>query len=325
MAWSVHPSLSVFFLMLALSSNSIGSHSHGQHDPTCAPPPPILPVRVLPSDVDPLQFALNLEHLEAEFFLFGALGSGLDAFNPELATGGPPPIGGTKANLDGVTQRAIEEFGYQEIGHLRAIKSTVGGFPRPLLDLRKENFAKLFDQAFESPLNPPFDPYANSINYMLASYVIPYEGLVGYVGANPNINGFVSKRLLAGLLGVESGQDAYIRGWLYERAEQRVDPYNHTVAEFTNRLSALRNGLAGCGTKDEGLSVPPELSAERRTSTNVLSADADSLSYGRTPAEILRTVYGTGDEHRPGGFYPNGGNGRIARGFLRGMVAEEGV
>ncbi|KAK1279781.1 hypothetical protein QJS04_geneDACA011610 [Acorus gramineus] len=107
-------------------------------------------------------------------------------------------------------------------------------------------------------------------------------------------------QLLAGLLGVKSGQDAYIRGWLYERAEQ----------QFTNRLSALRNGLAGFGTKDERLTVPPELGAERRTSSNVLSADADSLSYGRTPAEILRTVYGTGDERWPGGFYPNGGNGR---------------
>ncbi|KAK1295441.1 hypothetical protein QJS10_CPA16g01503 [Acorus calamus] len=230
--------------------------------------------------------------------------------------GGPPPIGATKANLDPLTLRVIAEFGYQEVGHLRAIKTTVGGFPRPLLDLSKHNFAKLFDQAFEHPLKPPFDPYANSINYMLASYVIPYEGLVGYVGANPNINGYVTKRLLAGLLGVESGQDAYIRGWLIERAEERVFPYHHTVADFTIRISALRNGLAKCGIKDEGLLVPLELGAENRTCNNVLSADANSLSYSRTPAEILRTVYATGDEHKAGGFYPKGGNGRIARGFL---------
>lgn len=77
----------------------------------------------------------------------------------------------------------------------RAIKSTVGGVPRPLLDLSAENFANLFNQAFESPLVPPFDPYLNSLKYILASYVIPYVGLVAYVGTNPNLNGYQSKRV----------------------------------------------------------------------------------------------------------------------------------
>jgi len=28
----------------------------------------------------------------------------------------------------------------------------------------------------------PFDPYANDINFLLVSYLIPYVGLTGYVG-----------------------------------------------------------------------------------------------------------------------------------------------
>ena len=40
------------------------------------------------------------------------------------------------------------------------------------------------DNAFGKPLVPPFDPYANSLNFIIASYVIPYVGLTGYVGAN---------------------------------------------------------------------------------------------------------------------------------------------
>lgn len=124
-------------------------------------------------------------------------------------------------------------------------------------------------------------------------------------------------QLLAGLLGVESGQDAVIRTYLYERAKEQVHPYKHTVAEFTARISELRNRLGKCGIKDEGIIVPKELGAENRTTTNVLSSDADSISYMRTPAEVLRIVYSTGDEHIPGGFYPKGGNGKIARGFLK--------
>lgn len=58
------------------------------------------------------------------------------------------------------------------------------------------NFAKIMNDAFGYHLDPPFDPYIDTINFLLASYVIPYMGLVGYVGANPNINGYVTKRVM---------------------------------------------------------------------------------------------------------------------------------
>ncbi|XP_059652407.1 ferritin-like catalase Nec2 [Cornus florida] len=285
--------------------------------PSCQPTYPPNAIPIADEDVDLLQFAENLEHLEVDYFLFGALGYGLDVVAPQLVWGGPPPIGAKKANLDFLTRNIITEFGYQEVGHLRALKSTVGGFPRPLMDLSAKNFAKLFDDAFGYKLVPPFDPYRDSLSYMLSSYVIPYMGLVAYVGANPSLNGYKSKRLLAGLLGVESGQDAVIRMYLYERAKETVKPYNKTVAEFTIRISELRNKLAMCGIKDEGIIVPLELGAENRTTSNVLSANTDSLSYSRMPGEVLRVVYGSGKESVPGGFYPRGGNGKIARGFLK--------
>ena len=61
------------------------------------------------------------------------------------------------------------------------------GFPRPLLNLSSEAFATVIDSAFGRRLIPPFDPYANEINYLLASYIIPYVGLTGYVGTNPKL------------------------------------------------------------------------------------------------------------------------------------------
>lgn len=71
------------------------------------------------SDVDLIEFALNLEYLEAEFFLFGPLGQGLDEVAPELAEGGPPPIGAKLARLDPLVNDVIFQFGMQEVGHLR--------------------------------------------------------------------------------------------------------------------------------------------------------------------------------------------------------------
>ncbi|CAN6289467.1 unnamed protein product [Urochloa humidicola] len=290
------------------------SSNHGE--PWCQPPAPHIPVAVFPYDVDPMQFATNLEFTEAEFFLHGAYGVGLDAIAPKLALGGPPSVGARKANLDEVTWRIVAEFALQEVGHVRAIQHTVGGIPRPLIDLSPYNFARVMDEAFGYKLEPPFDPYINSLNFLLASYVIPYLGLNGYVGTNPIIDGYKTKELLAGLLGVEAGQDGVFRVLLFEHRGEIVHPYNITVAELTDRVSALRNRLGRCGVKDEGLTVPRELGAEGALCTNVLSADRDSLSYARTPAELLRILYLTGDEHVPGGFYPEGANGRIARSFL---------
>ncbi|KAK7405545.1 hypothetical protein VNO78_06957 [Psophocarpus tetragonolobus] len=265
------------------------------------------------SDNDLLEFSLNLEYLEAEFFLFGSLGYGLDVAAPNLTGGGPPPIGGKLVQLDSLAKDVFQQFAFQEVGHLRAIKSAVGGFPRPLLDISKASIGKLMDSAFGKPLSPPFDPYANSLNFILAAYVIPYVGLTGYVGANPQLQNANSKKLVAGLLGVESGQDAILRALLYERKEQTVQPYGVTVAEFTDRISKLRNKLGNAGLKDEGIVVERELGAEGRVRGNMLAGDKDSLAYSRTPQEILRIVYGGGNERQPGGFFPKGASGRIAK------------
>ncbi|KDP46896.1 hypothetical protein JCGZ_24105 [Jatropha curcas] len=267
-------------------------------------------------DADKIQFALNLEFFEAEFFCNGATGRGLDGIAPGFAKGGPPPIGAQRANLDNLTRQIFEEFCYQEVGHLRAIITAYGGFPRPLYDLSNQSFATVFDKAVGYKLIPPFDPYASSVQYLLASYVIPYVGLVGYVGTIPELADSNARRLVSGLLAVEAGQDAVIRSLLYEIADKKVEPYNVTVAEFTDLISGLRNKLAATGNKDEGLTVPKELGAEKKIESNILSADANSVSYSRTPMEILRVVYGSGNESQAGGFLPRGGNGRIARSFL---------
>ncbi|KAK9179143.1 hypothetical protein WN943_028341 [Citrus x changshan-huyou] len=255
------------------------------------------------SDVDLLEFHLNLEYLEAEFFLFGSLGHGLDKVAPNLTVGGPAPW---------VPKRQILILSLK-----MAIKNTVKGFPRPLLDLSAGSFAKVIDKAFGKPLNPPFDSYANSINYLTASCLIPYVGLTGYVGANPNLQDAASKRLVASLLGVESGQNAVIRTLLYEKENEKVHPYGTRVAEFTNKISQLRNNLGHSGvTKDEGLVVPRALGAEGKIKGNVLAGDENSVAYDRTPEEILRIVYGSGNESVPGGFYPKRGDGRIAKSHL---------
>merc|ERR1712183_572547 len=89
-------------------------------------------------DVVLLEFPLNLEYLEAEFFLYGAYGYGLNKIAPNLTKGGPTPIGAKRGKMDNFIRDVIKQFALQEVGHLRSIQNAVKGFPRPLLNLSAE-------------------------------------------------------------------------------------------------------------------------------------------------------------------------------------------
>uniref|UniRef100_A0A0E0PHM5 Desiccation-related protein PCC13-62 n=1 Tax=Oryza rufipogon TaxID=4529 RepID=A0A0E0PHM5_ORYRU len=278
----------------------------GSADPRChASPPRRGAVAVYPSDMAHIQFLLNAKFVEAEWFLHGALGRGIDFIDGALSGGGPPPTGARKATLDFRATEVAAELGYQEVGHIRAITQSMGGFPRPAIDLSDAVFAAVMDDAMATRLDPPFDPYASSVNFLLASYILPHIT--------------ASAALQASMLAVEAGQDAVIRMMLYERADEVVAPYKgRTVAEFTRRISEWRNAASRCGAKDEGVKVlDRRQGAERRTVSNILGAGDDSLGFARTPAEVLRILYGSGNEQVPGGFLPRGGNGTIARGFFQ--------
>nr|AFD10411.1 desiccation-related protein [Mucuna sempervirens] len=267
------------------------------------------------SDADLLEFQLNLEYLAAEFFFYGASGRGLDGVAPGLTQGGPPPVGGRFAILDPYIRDVIFQFALQKVGHLRAIKREIKGFPRPLLNISKELFADVMDQAFGQRLDPPFNPYANTINFLLASYVISDVAPPVYLGFIQELQNATFMRLVGRLVGVESGQHSIIRAYLFERRNFVVEPYAVTVAEFTNRISGLGNRLGKEGTKSEGVLVPRSEGAEGKVAGNVIAADKDSLAFVKEIAAILRILYG-GSERVPGSFYPRGANGRIATSYL---------
>ena len=288
-------------------------------DPRCRPSIPRRgAIAIYPSDMEQLQFLLNAKFIEAEWFLHAALGRGIDNLDRNLSAGGPAPVGARKASLDFRTTEIAAELGYQELGHIRAISTAMGGFPRPAIDLSDDRFAAIMDDAMGTRLDPPFDAYNGTVNFLLASYILPHVTAAATVGISPSLMGYASKRLHASVLAVEAGQDAVIRLLLYQRADETVAPYRgRTVAEFTRRISDWRNGMSGCGAKDEGVKVlDRRQGAERRTISNILGAGVDSLGYQRTPAEALRILYGSRNEQVPGGFLPRGANGTIARGFF---------
>lgn len=112
----------LFASLLLLFTNPASSLS--QIHSRLLPAPLILPQ----GDVDLLEFPLNLEYLEADFFLWGALGYGLDKVAPELVDGGPEQVGGKMADLCPFVRDIITQFAYQEVGHIRLDCGLPNGF-----------------------------------------------------------------------------------------------------------------------------------------------------------------------------------------------------
>ena len=70
------------------------------------------------SDSDLLNFALNLECLEAEYYSTAINGYGLNSST--LASGGGPAVGGLKANLSPELIQIATELANDEINHVRS-------------------------------------------------------------------------------------------------------------------------------------------------------------------------------------------------------------
>ncbi|CAM6025360.1 unnamed protein product [Sphagnum balticum] len=110
--------------------------------------------------------------------------------------------------------------------------------------------------------------------------------------------------------------DAVIRRTLWNFADKIVAPYNFTVTNFTDKVSDWRNSLSHAFV-DEGLVVPISEGANGQMTGNVLAGNNDSLAFARTAEQVFATVYGTGSASKPGGFFPQGADGIIAKHFLK--------
>jgi hypothetical protein len=256
-------------------------------------------------DADVLNFALNLEYLEAAFYLaaVGRLGE-LDAAGGGgaqiiLPSGfnGTSPIPGLS---DAVAQYA-DEIATDELNHVKVIRGALGAkaVARPVLDL-----GPAFDaagQAASGGAIKGFNPFANELFFLHGAFIFEDVGVTAYKGAARLLTDDSAGGVLdtaAGILAVEAYHAGEIRTQLYARKDQQAAA-GLTVAQVTQAISDLRGKVGG--GKDQGIVVNGK--------ANIVVTDSNGVAFGRSTTEVLAIVYlgGTGK----GGFFPNGLNGNI--------------
>jgi len=247
------------------------------------------------SDSAILNFALNLEYLEAEFYSYAVYGWGLPS-TLTYGTGRRGPVeGGHEVPFKSKSVRQFAtEIARDEYDHVRFLRGALGraAVSRPTININT-SFTAAARAAGLIDSWETFNVYANEDNFLLGAFIFEDVGVTAYKGAAPLISNKTYLGAAAGILAVEAYHAANIRTTLYDRG----------FYSATDAISAARNSLDGPSNDDQGVTLDH--------TANIIPTDSNGLAFGRSPGQVLNIVYLTPNVANSGGFYPNGVNGQL--------------
>lgn len=226
------------------------------------------------TDADIVNFALNLEYLEAEFYSvatsgktinqFGIATSGAGAFG--VTTGGgivDLPAGGTL-----FTREVALQIAEDERAHVTLLRNALGSMgiqpvAKPAINLNALGIG------FKDPME-----------FLTLARAFEDLGVTAYAGAAGLLKSKAVLGVAARVFGAEAQHAANIR---LQIAKSRIT----TVA-----LDAV------------DILPPP-------AGMKYFSVDNDGLVQKRTPGQVLYLAYGSQENVSAGGFFPNGVNGAV--------------
>ena len=290
------------------------------------------------TDADVLNFALNLEYLEAQFYSYAFSGTGL----PESQLGGVTTQGARGNVIIGTTNpaRAVNftgeaaigqyarEIAADEIAHVAFLRTALGSaaVAQPTINISGDAngpFTALAQAAGIPLTNGVFDPYFSPDNFLLGAFIFEDVGVTAYKGSSILLTNNTYLDAAAGILAVEAFHSGIIRGSLYRRGQT-----NTMLRTYADNISDARDVADGTTTAagppvlaaddDQGISpVTISLTTSAGTTTgtgsNFAPTDAQGRAYSRTAQQVLNIVYlnTAAAAATAGGFFPAGVNGGI--------------
>lgn len=176
------------------------------------------------TDADYLNFALNLEYLEANFYTLAATGQTIDMLNIALTGTGTQGVVVTKPGgptacavkfVNPLVANYCKEIAQEERNHVAFLRSalTSSAVAQPQIDLYN-SFNTLAPLLAGLGLTT-FDPFADDASFLLGSYIFEDVGVTAYTGAAPLLTNSGNLDAAAGIQGVEAYHAGLIRTTLY--------------------------------------------------------------------------------------------------------------
>jgi hypothetical protein len=300
------------------------------------------------TDNDILNFALNLEYLEANFYYQAAFGTTINVANAASTAAGAPLItlsatvgtagninvpaaGGSKVPFSTITVGSYAvETAVEEGKHVQLLMSALGSLAvaQPAINISASAGGAFPTLATAAgiPGGSGFSPYANDSAFLVGAYVFEDVGVTAYHGAASLLTSAANLSTAAGIMGVEAYHAGLVRTTI-----NYLDPNLTSIGSYTNLISALRAklalaGLLGAapGTYD---AIPDDYGLANTsvslaggpnvTATAIVDAPAsESIAFARNTTQVLNIVTGGGAVNgttvvspATGVFFPQGLNG----------------
>jgi Ferritin-like domain len=222
-------------------------------------------------DADILNFALNLEYLEAEFYTVATTGKPLATGGVNSTGAGTPGLtsGGNLVSFsDPRVQAVAMELAADEQAHVKLLQGAIAGIGGTAVSKPAINLAALGIG------------FATQNDFLAVARVFEDIGVTAYGGAAPLIMNKAILGYAARILAVE--------------------------AEHVGNIRLLVSMNAVATTAIDGVDhLPPP------TGTLYFSTNSSALTEVRTPGQVLFLAYGGKANVTSGGFFPNGVNGLL--------------
>jgi hypothetical protein len=270
------------------------------------------------SDSDILNFALNLEYLEANFYYLAAFGTTIDVANAASTAAGALQITlsgsvGTPGTVTGgsavpfttiqVASYAIETA-VEEGKHVQLLLTALGSsaVAQPAINLGTS--FQMLATAAGIPGGSAFTPYDTDDDFLVGAYIFEDVGVTAYHGAASLLTMSSNLMTAAGILAVEAYHAGLIRTTI-----NYLDPTGATIGGYTNQISTLRATLSQAGLL--GVAPGPFDTAPddfgiadfsvslgggaNVTATRITDADATNVvAFARNTTQVLNIVTGGG-------------------------------
>jgi hypothetical protein len=228
-------------------------------------------------EVDILNFALNLEYLEAEFYTYAVTGKSISSFGvgakgradgPNPTTGGTT-VGGNKVTFsDELSHDMVAQISADERAHVVLLRGALGSsaVAMPNIDLGALGFG-----------------FGNQNDFLRAARILEDIGVTAYSGAAGFLKTPDIISTAACLLGAEAEHAAGIRT---------------QIARLKIQTTAL-----------DGVDLVPPPSGDARQVFSIKVSNG--LIATRTAGQVLYLAFGGKAGAKQGGFFPTGLNGSI--------------